>query len=233
MHSIAIVARSSSAATRILWSARSSSRNANGAESSVQFKLDLPQKLKPLILASASERRRDLLRTMGLSFRVQAPQIVEELVGTDLRQALIDLALRKAESVAASIDRGTILGADTVVEIEGRILGKPRDEADAREMLERLSGALHRVHSAVALLHRPSDRVVTGFESTQVWFREISRREVDDYLGSGEPLGKAGAYAIQGLAGDFVRRITGSKDNVIGLPRRTLAQLFKELERRL
>lgn len=148
-----------------------------------------------------------------------------------MREAVRRLAERKAREVAARQRSGTILAADTVVEFDGEILGKPRDAAHASAMLERLSGRVHRVHTGVAVLSVASLRLLTGVATSEVAFREIDPREIEAYVRSGEPFGKAGAYAVQGSAERFVARLTGELDNVIGLPGKLVADLLTELAR--
>jgi len=139
------------------------------------------------------------------------------------------IARRKAEQVAARFVRATVLAADTVIDLDGELLGKPADAADARRMLERLSGRAHAVHTGVALLHRPSGIALDGVETTAVEFRPISADEIERSIASGEPFGKAGAYAIQGGARAFVQRLRGDLDNVVGLPLRRVGRMLEQL----
>lgn len=136
------------------------------------------------------------------------------------------LAVEKAEAVSRTHQDAIVLGADTVVVVEGAILGKPRDVAEAKEMLGRLSGTSHAVLTGVALVSR-GHRVVT-YAETRVWMRGLSMAELDDYVASGEPMDKAGAYAIQGMASRFVERIDGSYSNVVGLPVSLVYGLLKD-----
>ncbi len=184
----------------------------------------------PFVLASASARRQQLLRNMGMHFEV-CPSHVNERVETgvspeDLVQVL---ALRKARHVAAQRPDALTLGADTVVVLAGDMLGKPDSPAEAEQMLKRLSGATHSVYTGIALLHPPSNRTVQASERTDVTFHTLSAAEVADYVASGSPLDKAGAYGIQDSRGPFfVRRIDGDYYNVVGLPLHRFYRILKE-----
>ena len=169
-----------------------------------------------LILASTSPRRRDVLASLELDF-VVVPVDVDESPrdGETPGDMALRLAVAKAKAADMSGD-GIALGADTVVVIDERALGKPKDEADCLAMLEVLSGRGHKVLTGVAL-HGPNG-TRTALSETDVYFREISRDEALAYWQSGEPCDKAGAYAIQGLGGVFVERIVGSYSGVVGLP---------------
>ncbi|MFO7651636.1 MAG: Maf family protein, partial [bacterium] len=136
-------------------------------------------------------------------------------------------ARAKALSAAAQVQRGLIIGVDTVVTIDGLILGKPGSRAEARAMLERLSGRTHRVISGVAVATRPGARVLSGVETTRVTFRRLSPAELDRYIATPEPYDKAGAYGIQERAGTFVRRVCGCYVNVVGLPVSLLLELLE------
>jgi len=173
-----------------------------------------------LLLASASPRRRELLRNAGFDFDVQASQIVEEMKQGERPEEFARRAAReKAMRIAASSPRGRlVLGADTVVVVDGETLGKPSDPADAARMLRLLSGRTHQVHTGVCLVRAPDEVKALEHETTLVTFRELDEEEIRGYVESGEPLDKAGAYAVQGLASKFVTRISGCYSNVVGLP---------------
>ena len=181
-----------------------------------------------LILASASPRRAEILRGAGLQFSVLSSAVDETPIPGEAPQDMVRrLALAKAELVAArALGPATVIAADTIVVLEGSILGKPRTSEDARQMLERLSGRTHSVVTGVALIRLPDVERREFVETTQVHFGSISNAEILKYLASGEPFDKAGAYAIQGLGGRYVPRIDGCYFNVVGLP---LARLCKEL----
>lgn len=173
-----------------------------------------------LILASGSPRRRELLERMGLTFTVQPADADETLApGLTAQEQVIRLSRKKAEAVAAAhgLDGDTvILSADTVVVLDGNILGKPRDEADAARMLEAFSGRSHLVLTGVTVLS--GGGMESHCEETEVHFRPISQAEIDAYIATGEPMDKAGAYGIQGYAALFVEKLVGDYYNVMGLP---------------
>jgi septum formation protein len=182
-----------------------------------------------IVLASRSPRRRELLKCAGIDFRAVAPRVEEPMAGVCPRPA--DLvqrtALRKALSVASRYQE-TVLGADTVVVCEGRALGKPGNARRARAMLRMLSGRWHRVYTGIALV-RDQMRLV-GYERTEVRFRELSNKDIARYVDSGEPMDKAGAYAIQGEGAALVEAVRGCYSNVIGLPLPKLIEMLAELE---
>jgi len=184
-----------------------------------------------LVLASASPRRRDLLRNAGLDFDVQASNIVEEMKAGERPEDFARRAARdKAMHIAAASPRGSlVLGADTVVDIDGEALGKPSDLADAARMLHLLSGRTHQVHTGICLVRAPDEVKALEHETTLVTFRELDDGEIRAYVGSGEPMDKAGAYAVQGLASKFVTRISGCYSNVVGLPVARLFEILKPL----
>jgi septum formation protein len=188
-----------------------------------------------LILASASPRRAELLRQLNIPHRIMAADIDERrLAGENIEQCVQRLARAKALQVqqrvtAAGTGRDAVLpvlGADTVVVIERELLGKPRDRADALEMLRRLSGRTHEVLSAVALASASGLR--QRLSRSEVRFRALSTQECEAYWDSGEPAGKAGAYAIQGLGAVFIESLHGSYSGVMGLPLFETAQLLAE-----
>jgi septum formation protein len=173
-----------------------------------------------LILASASPRRRELLRNAGLEAEVR-PSFIEEASrpGESPEDFARRAATDKALAVAADAPLGAlVLGADTVVVVGGEILGKPAGAADAARMLRALSGATHCVITGVCLVSAPDRIEAVRAETTLVTFRPLGEKEIADYVASGEPFDKAGAYGIQGLASKFVTRIEGCYFNVVGLP---------------
>lgn len=183
-----------------------------------------------LILASKSPRRRELLAQMGLTDFEIHPALGEELAQPDLTppELVQALALHKAQEVAQAFAQSgdVVIGADTIVVLDGQVLGKPHDEAHALAMLTALSGREHHVYTGVAVLQ--DGRALVQVEDTAVWFRNASEGELRRYIATGEPMDKAGAYAVQGRAGAFVRSIHGSPTNVIGLPLETVARLLRE-----
>jgi septum formation protein len=169
-----------------------------------------------LILASASPRRRQLLEQLGLKFEIRPANADESIRAGEMAAAYVErVAVLKASKVASAAPDAVTLGADTAVAISGEILGKPESPEAARRMLTRLSGRSHLVLTAVALAgaYRFS-RVV----ETQINFRILSPREIDWYIGTGEPMDKAGAYGAQGIGGFLIQSIRGSYSNVVGLP---------------
>jgi len=177
----------------------------------------------PLILASASPRRAELLSAAGIPFEVRPAHIDEALrAGEDARTYASRVAVDKARAIAGQANGRSVLAADTVVVIDGLVLGKPVDSDDAKRMLRVLSGRSHEVITAVALMSTrrgQSDAAVDArIESTVVEFAPLDTAEIDWYVATGEPADKAGSYAVQGLASRFVTRIEGSYSNVVGLP---------------
>lgn len=174
-----------------------------------------------LVLASGSPRRSELLATLGLDFIVDAADIDEtEFAGEDPPSYVVRLARTKAEHVAARHQPGTIvIGADTTVELDGTILGKPSDPAHAGSMLAALSGRTHRVHTGMAVVVAGASRDAwVKLSTTDVEFRLLDQAAIERYVATGEPMDKAGAYAIQGLGGALVARVSGNVQNVVGLP---------------
>lgn len=185
---------------------------------------------KELILASASPRRRQLLEQIGITFKVVPSGVAEDEIIYDDPLAMVQaIALRKAHDVATSVKSGIVIGADTQILIDGELLGKPEDEADAERMLSRLSGRTHKVITGVALVDAESGFEETWVETTLVTFRKLSEDEIDAYVRTGEPMGKAGAYGIQGRAAAFVERIEGCYFNVVGLPLARLVQRLRAI----
>jgi len=187
-----------------------------------------------LILASSSPRRAEVLRNAGIAFEVCAAQIDEARhPGEDARTMVARLAEAKARAAAAqagSSERGSIvMGADTAVELDCEIFGKPRNAAHAGEMLAAISGRTHRVVTGIFLLRLPDGATRSAVESTSVTFATLGRDEIETYVATGEPMDKAGAYAIQGRAGRYIPRIEGCYFNVVGLPLARLRALLREL----
>ena len=187
-----------------------------------------------IILASSSPRRAEILRNAGIAFEIRAAQIDESALHGESAQAMVArLAEEKARATAAQMGASAsdciVVGADTTVELGGEILGKPRDLADAREMLAKLSGHTHHVLTGIFLLRLSGNATRAAVEKSAVTFAALTEKEIDAYALSGEPMGKAGAYAIQGLAGRFIPNIDGCYFNVVGLPLARLYALLREL----
>ncbi|WP_114418791.1 Maf family protein [Marinospirillum perlucidum] len=196
--------------------------------------MQTPPLLQHLVLASASPRRKELLYQLqpGLQLTIQPAAIDESLVGQEAGEDLVRrLAIAKAHRIASSLDSSLagypVLAADTEVVLDGRPLGKPGSREAAVELLSRLSGRFHEVKTGMALVKGSTwlDAVVT----TRVFFRELSRDEIQAYVATGEPDDKAGGYGIQGRGAALVEKIEGSYSNVVGLPLETLTQLLAQL----
>lgn len=184
--------------------------------------------MKKIILASKSPRRLELLRMLGLNVETASPDIDESAVEADSPSHLAEkLAKTKAEKVYRDLhpEGCPVVAADTLVEIGGRILGKPRSVAEAGEMLRMLSGKLHYIHTGLAVIY--SGTFASAVETATVHFRELSDDEIESYIMSGEPMDKAGAYGIQGRAGAFVDRIEGDFFSIVGLPLCRLVTLLR------
>jgi septum formation protein len=180
-----------------------------------------------LILASASPRRQELLRNAGIEFEVQPADIVEDpLPGESAKACAERLAREKAMAIAQKRPDDIVLGADTVVVIDERILGKPVDRADAARMLRLLSGCTHEVITGICLVS--NGRCSVASETTSVTVREIYEKEIAEYVATGEPMDKAGAYAIQGIASRWIPRIEGDYSNVVGLPVARVWRMMRE-----
>lgn len=178
-----------------------------------------------LILASASPRRADLLTAAGIPFETLPVHLDETALPGEAPEAHVRrLAEAKARAALALRSDARVLGADTIVVLEGRILGKPRDAGEAHEMLRGLAGRCHDVLTGVALVSASGAAVEVA--RTRVWFAPMTEADIAEYVGSGEPMDKAGAYGIQGLASRYVERIDGSYTNVVGLPVALVARLL-------
>ena len=194
----------------------------------------LDNTLPDIILASKSPRRADLLKQIGLEFKIYPSEIEEPEITASPADAVQELALTKARTVAAKFDTGIVLGADTVVVINGQPIGKPENDAHAVEILTQLSGNRHEVITGTALIDIERKNEVVWAKKTSVYFRELRQSEILAYIRSGESSDKAGAYGIQGKAGAFVERIEGCYFNVVGLPLASLTvQLWQLFENAL
>ena len=186
--------------------------------------------MRKIILASASPRRRELLEKIGVSFEVCPSKGKEQTAETDPGAMVEELSREKCLEVFSGMDQDCIvIGADTVVALDGKILGKPKSPADAVHMLSLLRGRTHQVFTGVTVMNRESGKTegITFHETTQVSFYPMSDREIEDYVAGGEPMDKAGAYGIQGKGAVFIREIQGDYSNVVGLP---LARLYQEMK---
>lgn len=192
----------------------------------------MAKKKTRIILASASPRRKELLKGLGLTFEI-IPAVGEEkqIDGTP-EEIVKALAFHKAREVFEHEDAGedlTVIGSDTIVVHNGKILGKPKDADDARTMLSSLSGQTHQVYTGVAILSGKAGRYheIIFAEKTDVEFYPLDEEEINWYIATGEPMDKAGAYGIQGKGGRFVRRINGDYNTVVGLPQ---SRIYQELK---
>lgn len=184
--------------------------------------------MKKIILASASPRRRELLRNAGFDFEVMTSDVDENIDVTEAELLVRELALMKAADVAQKCGKKRlVIGADTVVSINGEVLGKPKDRRDAKRMLRMLSGRAHQVYTGVCVCDGDSGKAVCESVRTDVIFRRLTKKQIREYIATKEPMDKAGAYAIQGGARKFIRGYVGSYDNVVGLPVKTVKKLIK------
>ncbi len=179
-----------------------------------------------LILASASPRRRELMAYTGIPFQVITAD-AEEMKTGEPEDLVMENAHRKAQAVWRQHSDSVVLGADTIVYQDGRVLGKPQDQEDARSMLLRLSGAWHTVYTGVCVIG-PDGKADARCDASRVQFVPLSETDIARYIASGEPMDKAGAYAVQGRAGMFVSRIEGSYSNVIGLPMHLVRDMLRK-----
>lgn len=187
-----------------------------------------------LILASASPRRAALLSQIGLTFDIHPSDAVEPPYSVYANKSASavtqELALLKASSITKHYDNGLIVGADTLVSLDGKLLGKPTDDEDALAMLTSLSGTFHEVVTGVALIDALTGHKSVWSETTQVYFRELHSTEIAAYIASGETSDKAGAYGIQGRGAAFVKRIEGCYFNVVGLPLASLVEYLSNFQ---
>lgn len=185
-----------------------------------------------IVLASGSPRRKEMLKNLKIDIAVIPSNVAEdELPGETPEEHVVRLSIDKAKEVAGRTDvKGRwFIGSDTIVLQNGTILGKPDSNDQAAEMLRALSGHQHRVLSGYAVFDRLNDEIVADVVSTNVTFRELTESEIAGYIASGEPMDKAGAYAIQGLGGVFVESIDGSYNNVVGMPLCQVVQVLKKM----
>ncbi len=180
---------------------------------------------QPLILASASPRRRELMAYTGIPFQVITADAEEMKIG-EPEALVMENARRKARAVWRQHPESTVLGADTIVYQDGAVLGKPKDQEDARAMLRRLSGAWHTVYTGVCVI-TADGKTDARCDASRVQFVPLTDADIDRYIASGEPMDKAGAYAVQGRAGMYVSRIEGSYSNVIGLPMHLVRDMLR------
>lgn len=185
--------------------------------------------MKTIVLASASPRRKALLKQIGLKFKVDIGVQEDVLTaGTEPHQLARHISLRKALSVAGNYQDAIIIAADTFGIIDGQILGKPHSENEARAMLQTISGRCHAVITGFTIMDTDTTKTLSSSVETMVFIKHLTQIEIETYVKSGEPLDKAGAYAIQGLGAVIVERIEGDYSNVMGLPLCALTTALKE-----
>lgn len=186
-----------------------------------------------LVLASASPRRAELLRQVGIPFTITIPDVIEEKYNSLApHEMVVRLSQEKALAVSGPLEEGIILAADTVVLHRGVIMGKPVDQIEALQMLRLLSGDRHSVLTGLTLLDAASGKYESRASITKVWMANLSESDLDAYVATGEPLDKAGAYGIQGRAALFVEKIEGCYFNVVGLPLNLLYNMMKKMQKR-
>ncbi|ENK0839302.1 Maf-like protein [Clostridium botulinum] len=190
--------------------------------------------MENIILASASQRRQELLKRILENFQIIVSDFDESSIPfkNNIPSYVMNLAEGKARSVSKKImdqDNNLIIGCDTIVAFNNRILGKPKDKKDAFEMLQALSGNEHEVYSGLAILDVKSNKIIKDFVCTKVKFSKLSSVQMEKYINTGDPMDKAGAYGIQGKAGVFVENINGCYYNVVGLPLNKLNSMLMEM----
>ena len=185
--------------------------------------------MKKIILASGSPRRRELLTQIGISFEVVKAEGEEKITTDDPEEAVKELAMQKAQEVAGRVDADVVIGADTVVAVDGEIMGKPKDPEDAVRMIHRIQGRDHEVLTGVAVILKKGEveTTINFAETTRGHVFPMTEEEIQSYVASKEPMDKAGAYGIQGLFAAYVSGIEGDYNNVVGLP---VGRLYQEVK---
>lgn len=183
---------------------------------------------KELILASASPRRKQLLTQLGLNFIVEPSCEEEKLVENNVipSEKAVLLAKQKAFSVSRRHKDVLVIGADTIVVLDDKILGKPEDETDAKNMLSALSGRWHCVYTGVTVVDADTNHYISGYEESRVKFKNLNQQEIENYIKTGEPMDKAGSYGIQGKGAIFIEKIEGCYYNIVGLPLFKLSEML-------
>jgi septum formation protein len=183
-----------------------------------------------LILASRSPRRADILKREKVEFEIKIPpNLNEESSSSDPVEHVLSLSERKATSISHQVEEGIILGADTIVVLDGEIMGKPQNKKEASSILKKLSGRMHKVYTGITLVNRYNGRMISDYDLTEVKFNQLDEEKILAYIDTGEPMDKAGAYGIQGMGGFLVENIRGSLDNVIGLPTEKLKEMLIQI----
>lgn len=186
-----------------------------------------------LILASGSPRRQELIGTIGLPYRIDAADVDESMPEGTAPDALVEqLSLRKAQAVSGRVpdgEGGIVIGSDTVVVLDGRILGKPKDEQDAADMLGAIAGRTHQVYTGITCIEVRTGRAITRHEVSHVTMKPMDEQRIRRYVATGEPADKAGSYAVQGIGALLVAKIEGDYFNVVGMSVRLLGEMLEEL----
>lgn len=181
-----------------------------------------------IVLASGSSRRKEQMKKTGLEFEVDPADFDERSIREKSPQKLVEiLAYKKAESIASRHPNSLIIGSDLLVSYKNKQIGKPNDVKDAKKILQLLGGKTHQVYNAIAVINTESSKTAGAVELAEVTMRNYSEKEIDDYVATGEPLDKGGAYAVQGLGGKLVKEFKGDKEVIIGLPTKTVLKLIK------
>jgi len=183
-----------------------------------------------LILASRSPRRAEILKREKVEFKIKIPpNLKEESSSSDPVEHVLSLSERKATSISHQVEEGIILGADTIVVLDGEIMGKPQNKKEAFSILKKLGGRMHKVYTGMTLVNRYNGRMISDYDLTEVKFNQLDEEKIRSYIDTGEPMDKAGAYGIQGMGGFLVENIRGSLDNVIGLPTEKLKEMLIQI----
>jgi len=186
--------------------------------------------MKQIILASASPRRKELLEKAGIKFTVAESKLKEYFdLKLKSRKLVEKLSLEKAKAVCKKNNKSIVIAADTLVECRGKILGKPKNEEDAKKMLGFLNGKMHYVITGFTIYDTQKNKFITKSVASKVYFNKISKKEIDDYVDLKKPFDKAGAYGIQELPKEFIKNIEGDYTNIIGLPINALLKELKKL----
>lgn len=183
--------------------------------------------MRPVILASASPRRKEILSKLNIPFMVEVSNVNEEYISMKPEVLVQELSLRKAKAVSEKHQDEIVIGADTVVAIGDKVLGKPQDDQDAFDMINSIQGRCHQVYTGVTICSPKGD--YTFYEKTDVYVRKMSKAEIEEYIATGEGKDKAGSYAIQGIFGQYITKYEGDYDNVVGLPGEHVKRILEEL----
>jgi len=185
---------------------------------------------RKLILASRSPRRAEILKKAKVEFGIKIPpNLKEESPSSDPVEHVLSLSKRKATSVSHQVGKAIILGADTIVVLDGEIMGKPQNKEEAFFILKKLSERMHRVYTGITLVNKYNGKMVSDYDLTEVKFNQLDDEKIRSYIDTGEPMDKAGAYGIQGMGGFLVESIWGNLDNVIGLPTEKLKEMLIQI----